>query len=634
MNRLGPAALVTHMLFVVLVLVCGPALAASPEVLKVEPPSWWPGSTLNPVRLLVRGEGLAGAQVEAPASSGLEVGLVRVNARGSHLFVDVGIDPAAAPGPRRLTLRTPAGTAEVPFELLAPLPRAGRFQGFGPDDVFYLAMPDRFANGDPSNDDPAKAPGLLDRSKARYYHGGDLRGLIDRLPYLADLGVTTLWLNPWYDNNDGLNELETYDGQAITDYHGYGAVDFYAVDEHLGTLEELKELVDAAHAAGIRIVQDQVANHSGPHHRWTHDSPTPTWFYGTVDDHLANDFEKWTTADPHGTRATQAPNLEGWFIDILPDLNQDDPEVERYLIQNALWWVGITGIDGIRQDTLAHVHRRFWGPWAAALRREHPNLTVVGEVYEGDPSLVAFYEGGQTRFDGVDSGIYTLFDFPLFYKIRSAFAGDGSLREIPMMLSRDHLYRSPGMLVTFLGLHDVSRFMGEPGASTASLRTAFTVLTTVRGIPLVYYGDEIAMSGGGDPDNRRDFPGGWSGDPRNAFEASGRTDEENEVFSHVRRLLHLRREWAPLRRGRMVNLAVDERTWVYARILEEQVAIVAVNSSTGPGPVAIEAPLGPVALDDGVVLEDRLGSGVTAVIENGQLHVTLPPMGSAVFTGP
>ncbi len=619
----------------VLFAVAAPGVAAdAPEVLKVEPPSWWPGSTLNPVRLLVRGRDLAEAKVEVPAGSGLEVGLVRVNARGTYLFVDVVVDPEAAPGVRPLTVRTPGGTAELPFELLAPLSRAGRFQGFGPDDVFYLAMPDRFANGDPSNDDPTKAPGLLDRSKARYYHGGDLRGLIDRLPYLADLGVSALWLNPWYDNNDGLNEVETYDGKAITDYHGYGAVDFYAVDEHLGTLEDLRELVDAAHAAGIKIVQDQVANHSGPYHPWVWDAPTPNWYYGTRDDHIANTWQIWTLQDPHATPQVQKATLEGWFLDILPDLNQDDPEVARYIVQNTLWWVGITGLDGIRQDTLPYVHRRFWRGWMAAIKREHPDLRVVGELFDGDPALVSFFQGGESRFDGIDSGIDTVFDFPLFFKIREAFAGEGTLKDVAMMVARDHLYRDSSMLVTFLGLHDVARFMNEPRASTASLRAAFTLLTTVRGIPLVYYGDEIAMPGGSDPDNRRDFPGGWASDSRNAFEASGRTAPEDEVFSHVRRLLHLRKEWAPLRRGRMVHLAADEETWVYARVLDGQVAVVALNAGAGAGPVTIETPVGPVALDDGVILDDRLGSGVKAAVENGRLRVTLPPMFSAVFTGP
>jgi neopullulanase len=222
------------------------------------------------VRLLVRGRDLHGAVVTG-AGPGLAAGPVTVNAAGTYLFVDVAIDPGAAPGPRSITIRTPGGEAGVPLELLAPLPREGRFRGFSPDDAMYLVMPDRFANGDASNDDPEVSRGLLDRTKSRYYHGGDLRGVIDRLPYLADLGITAIWLNPWYDNVNHLNERETYDGEAITDYHGYGAVDFYAVEERLGDLATLREMVDRAHALGIKVIQDQVANHPAP---TTRGSPT------------------------------------------------------------------------------------------------------------------------------------------------------------------------------------------------------------------------------------------------------------------------------------------------------------------------------------------------------------------------
>jgi len=238
---------------------------APPQVLKVEPPNWWPGHSINPVRLLIHGSGLQGARVDA-GNSGLEIGPTQVNARGTYLFVDVGIPSNAQPGPVSLNVSTGEGAAKIPFEISAPLPRAGRFQGFTLDDVVYLIMPDRFANGDPSNDDPAISKGLMDRSKPRYYHGGDFQGIIDHLPYLKSLGVTALWINPWYDNVNHLNRKETYGGEPITDYHGYGAVDFYGVEEHFGDLSKLRQLVDAAHKAGIKIIQDQVANHGGPYH--------------------------------------------------------------------------------------------------------------------------------------------------------------------------------------------------------------------------------------------------------------------------------------------------------------------------------------------------------------------------------
>jgi glycosidase len=605
------------------------APAKAPMVTKVEPPSWWPGHSINPVRLLVRGRNLGGATVDA-VGSGLAAGAVRVNAKGTYAFVDVTIAGDAAPGPRTIALKTAAGSATVPFELLAPLPRQGRFQGFSPDDVLYLIMPDRFANGDPTNDDPAVSRGLFDRTKARYYHGGDLRGIAEHLPYLKDLGVTALWLNPWYDNVNHLNERETYDGKPITDYHGYGAVDFYGVEEHFGDLATLRALVDAAHAAGIKVIQDQVANHSGPYHPWVADPPTPTWYYGTAERHLANTWQTWTLQDPHATPEAQKATLEGWFIDILPDLDQDDDEVARYEIQNTLWWVGVTGIDGIRQDTLPYVPRRFWREWMAAIKRQYPHVTVVGELLDGDPALVSFFQGGEKRFDGVDSGVDTLFDFPLYYAVREAFARGGSLRDVARVLARDHLYPDASVLVTLLGLHDVPRFMSEPGANAAELQSAFTFLLTARGTPLVYYGDEIAMAGGGDPDNRRDFPGGFPGDARSAFEPQGRTAEEESVHARVRSLLRLRAGTPALRRGAMRNLHVDDRTWVYARVLDgTSPAVVAFN--TGDAPASLDVAAGPAFLPDGARLRDRLGSGLAATVDGGRLRLALPPRTAAVL---
>ena len=605
------------------------AWAAPPTVAKVEPPSWWPGHSINPVRLLVRGTNLTGAAVGV-VGPGLAAGPVKVNDAGTYALVDVTIDPHATPGPRTITLKTATGAAAVPLELLTPLPRDGRFQGFTPDDVVYLVMPDRFANGDASNDDPTVSRGLLDRTKPRYYHGGDLRGIIDRLPYLKDLGVTALWLNPWYDNVDHLNERETYDGKPITDYHGYGAVDFYGVEEHFGDLATLRELVERAHAAGIKVIQDQVANHSGPYHPWVSDAPTPTWYYGTQAKHLANTWQTWTLQDAHATAEVQKATLEGWFIDILPDLNQDDPETARYEIQNTLWWIGVTGLDGVRQDTLPYVHRRFWRDWMAAIKKEYPRVTVVGELLDGDPALVSFYQGGEARFDGIDSGVDTLFDFPLYYTIREAFGRGGSLRDVARMLARDHLYRDPSVLVTLLGLHDVPRFMSEPGASPESLRSAFTFLLTARGTPLVYYGDEIAMAGGGDPDNRRDFPGGFPGDARSAFEAAGRTPDEEAVHARVRALLRLRGETPALRRGATRNLHVADKSWVYARILEGAgPALVAFNTGDRPEPVDVDAVA--AGLPAGSRLTDQLGSGLAATVDGGRLRLTLPPRTSAVL---
>jgi neopullulanase len=597
--------------------------AAQPEVLKVEPPNWWPGHTINPVRLLIRGRNLSGARIEN-AGVGLHASNFKVSENGTYLFADLSIDPAAAPGKRELRVVTTDGSAVAPFEVSAPLPREGRFQGFSSDDVIYLVVPDRFADGDPANDDPPQSPGLLDRSKGRYYHGGDLQGIINHLPYIKSLGATAVWVNPVYDNYNGLNQKETYDGKAITDYHGYGAVDFYAVDEHLGDLALFRKLVDEAHKLGLKVIQDEVANHTGPYHPWVKDSPTPTWYNGTEAKHLANTWQTWTLQDRHSPPGMQKATLEGWFIDILPDLNQDDPECARYLIQNTLWWFGVSGMDAVRQDTLPYVPRSFWHDWMAAIKGEYPKAAVVGELFDGDPALVSFFQGGRRQFDGIDTGVDTLFDFPLYYQLRSAFIERRPLRNVPMMIARDHLYPDPSVLVTFLGLHDVSRFMNEPGAGLAGLKLAFTVLMTSRGTPLVYYGDEIGMKGGNDPDNRRDFPGGWAGDPRNAFDPGGRTPEEQSLWSYIRLLTSIRASQPPLRHGNQVNLLADDDLWVYVREIGGSAVIVVINNSDLPAEVKC-----PVPYPDGT-FPDLLG-GEPAKIGEGKLTVHLNQRSAAIF---
>jgi glycosidase len=613
-----------------LLLICiSAALAAAPpEVTKVEPPNWWIGHSVNPVRLLIRGHNLEGARV-VTNTAGLETGLVRVNPAGTYVFADISIAPDAAPGVYPLRVISPAGEAQARFEVWQPLPREGRFQGFSPDDVIYLLMPDRFADGDRSNDDPAVSRGLFDRHKPRYYHGGDFQGIIDHLPYLKDLGITAIWMNPIYDNVNRLNERERYDNQPITDYHGYGAVDFYGVEEHFGTLAQFRELVDDAHRLGIKVIQDQVANHTGPYHPWVKDPPTPNWFHGTEARHIANTWQTWTLIDPHATPELQRPTLDGWFIDILPDLNQDDPEVARYLIQNTLWWVGISGLDGIRQDTLPYVPRRFWRDWMAAIKREYPNLRVVGEMFDGDPAMVSFFQGGQARFDGIDSGVDSLFDFPAFYTIRRAFGEGKPVRDVATMMAHDYLYPNARELVTFLGLHDVPRFMNETGATAQGLDLAFTFLMTARGIPMIYYGDEIGMPGGGDPDNRRDFPGGWPDDPRNAFIAAGRTPEQQGIWQHVQRLAHLRRELEPLRRGSMTNLCAKEQSYGYARSTPGESVFVLINNAVNAAEVDCDVSV--LRLPEGTTLTDTLGAAPELRVNSGKIHARFSPRTAGIY---
>src|SRR6266542_66619 len=605
------------------------AAQTPPQFLKIEPPSWWARSSVNPIRLLIRGSNLKRASVQI-VGGGLRIaGLPKTNERGTYLFVDVAIAPSAKPGLRQLRITTANGIAHAPFEILAPLNRAGRFQGFSPADVMYLIMIDRFSDSDSANDDPPQSRGIYDRKNKFFYHGGDLQGVIDRLPYLKDLGVTAVWLTPWYDNYDHPNQIELKEDRPSTGFHGYNPQDFYAVEEHFGTLAKLRALVEAAHRSGIKIIQDEVVNHTGPYHPWVDDPPTSTWFNGTKAKHLKNVFQTWVLHDPRPVEDLTRETLEGWFLDFLPDLNQSDPEVSRYLIHNTLWWIGTTGLDGIRMDTWQYVPNSFWRDWNAALKKEFPNFRVVGEVKDGDVVHTSFFQGGRVRFDGVDSGLDSLLDFPLFYPIRHAFAEGHHLDEIPKTLAKDYLYNNSEILVTLLGGHDDGRFMSEKGATLAGLKLANAFVLTTRGVPQLYYGDEIAMTGPDEPTTRGDFPGGFPGDKRNAFSKDGRTKEEEDLFDYIRKLTHLRIELEPLKRGGLVSLYVSDQQYAYTRRTKNAIVVVAINNDTKPIMITFE--VASAGLANGARLVDRLRASKDVQVENGKLNVALPSRSASIF---
>ncbi len=599
-----------------------------PAVLKVDPPSWWVGSSVNPVRLLIHGSNLSGARVQAMGSGFRVVGAPKTNERGTYLFVDLAIGPRAEPGARQLRIITTDGTAHAAFEILPPLNRGRSFQGFSPADVMYLIMIDRFSDGDAANNDPPQSRGIYDRKNKFYYHGGDLQGVIDHLSYLKDLGVTAIWLTPWYDNYDHPNQIELKEEKPSTGFHGYNPQDFYGVEEHFGTLAKLRELVAAAHRSGIKIIQDEVVNHTGPYHPWVDDPPTPTWYNGTKANHLKNVFQTWVLHDSRPVEELKRETMEGWFLNFLPDLNQKDPEVSRYLIQNTLWWVGTTGLDGIRMDTWQYVPNSFWRHWTSALKREFPKLTVVGEVKDGDVIHTSYFQGGHVR-DGADSGLDSLLDFPLFYSIRHAFAEGKKLDEVPKTLAKDYLYNNSDILVTLLGGHDDGRFMSEKGATLAGLKLANAFLLTTRGVPQLYYGDEIAMTGADEPTTRADFPGGFPGDKRNAFSREGRSKDEEDLFEYVRKLTHLRNELEPLRSGALVNLYASDQQYAYARKTKDGVVVVAINNDTKPVMITFE--VSPAGLGNGTRLVDQLGASRDLQVENGKLNVALPSRSASIF---
>ena len=604
----------------------------APEVNKVEPPSWWINFTPE-VMLLISGRNLDVTHAECNLRS-ITVERTESTAAGHYVFVWLKIASDARSGTAVCRLTSPAGTASIELPLAARTQRLGRNQGLGSEDVIYLIMPDRFANGDPSNDDPAEAPGMHDRSKSRAYHGGDLRGVRDHLPYLKDLGVTTVLLTPVVKNG------------AAQDYHGYGAVDLYAVDPHMGTLDEYRSLIREAHQQKMKVLFDFVANHVGPNHPWVANPPLRDWFHGTARQHenssgeLPKSFYGWSAgqavdngafdalADPHAPPRLSRFLTDGWFVDVLPDLNTENPMVADYLLQNALWWAETSGVDGYRLDTFPYVPRKFWASWHRSIHQAFPFLTTIGEVFHRDPVVTSFFAGGQRRFDGVDSGVSSVFDFPLFFTLRDVLLGQAPAGRLAGVLRQDALYPHPDALVTFFGNHDVERLLSAEGGSFNKLKLAFGLELTLRGIPELYYGDEIGMAGGNDPDNRRDFPGGWPGDSNNAFTAEGRTKDQAEVFTYVHALLQLRREHRALQDGRLWHLASNNDCYVFLRESEDEQALVAFNNSARP--VDLNIPLADTPAQAGAGLTSLFGPA-TAKIGSKEATLNLPPQSLSVF---
>ena len=607
--------------------------ATAPAITKIEPPNWWVGLTPD-LMVLLSGHRLQATKVACNLPD-VVVEHTEATQGGDYLFVWVKFGPRLRSGTIVCHLTTLSGDASFELPISNREPTAQRFHGLSSDDVLYLIMPDRFANGDPTNDEPEEFPGSHDRAKPRSWHGGDLRGIRDHIDYLKDLGVTALWLTPVVKNG---NEQ---------DYHGYGAVDLYAVDQHLGTLDDYKQLASALRLRRMKLFFDVVPNHVGRHHPWVANPPLPDWFHGTLQKHLntfapfknsfygksnsadvSNDpFE--ALADPHATPAMRRNITDGWFFGVLPDLNTENLVVKKYLLQNSIWWIELAGLDGFRVDTFPYVSRVFWEQWHAGLRRIYPNLTTIGEVFHPDPTVTSFFVGGRKEWDGVDTGLSTVLDFPLYFTIRDVLLRGAPTARIANVLRQDQLYPHPDWLLPFFANHDVPRFSGEQGSSPEKLLCAFALVLSLRGIPQLYYGDEIAMSGGGDPDNRRDFPGGWPGDPQNAFTAQGRTPEQQKIFSAMQNLLQLRRHHPALRVGKLFHVFSDDESYAFVRQTDDERLLVVFNNGAKPRTLTISEAGTPLAE---ALRTTTLYGDATAQSTGIELKITAPPQSVSIFS--
>jgi glycosidase len=618
-------------LMLAVLLLCGISAQAQKalKITQIDPPNWF--ATMPKPLLLVRGEGLHDAAFSL-SDSNLQIEKTTVSANGHWAELWLSASPAQ---PKTVTLSVKHGDEkiDVPYTFAARHPATDGFAGFSSRDVMYLIMTDRFADGDLHNDgadaksSATSVEAALERAKPRGWHGGDLRGVEQHLDYIQHLGATAVWITPVYRNHDEPDS-----------YHGYGATELYQVDEHYGSLADLQSLAAALHKRGMKLVLDTVPNHVGPKNPWVNDEPQPNWFHGTKANHLKAETNYQALISPHAPDRDRVATLEGWFADVLPDMDTDDPTVAQYLRQNAVWWIEETGADALRIDTFPYVNREFWHDFNGELKQLYPDLTEVGEVFVGDPEVTSSFAGGVTR-TGVDTNLTTPFDFPTYFALRNVFAKGEPMTKLAEVLTSDNLFPHPEALVPFFGNHDTKRFMdevpGDESARTATQRLAFAYVMTTRGMPQIYSGDELAMHGGEDPDNRRDFPGGFvstNGDTADAFVASGRTPEQEQMVRWMTGLSTVRREHAALGCGAEQVLASDADSIVYERDTAHGVHCGASSSRVliaihrGTKPATLNVPIAQTWLAGcQLAAPEFAATGTTATLQGNTLKLQLQP---------
>ncbi|WP_412069198.1 glycoside hydrolase family 13 protein [Rubrivirga sp. IMCC43871] len=560
-------------------LVLAPCVAFAQSVDRVEPAFWWAGMHHPELQVMLHGNGIGAARATLAPTPGVTLDRVVAVDSPNYLFLDLTITEAAQPGTLAFTLTGPDGMTTLDYELRARTREPGTYaQGFSSEDVIYLMMPDRFANGDPSND---TLPGLLegaDRSNPNARHGGDFAGVAQRLGYLDDLGMTAIWFTPIFEN-DMTPEYGAY--------HGYAATDMYATDPRFGTVDEFVGLVDAVHGRGLKVIMDMIHNHIGDRHWWMSDLPTPDW----VHDWEAVGQTNYTGAaaiDPYASDADRRQLVDGWFVAEMPDLNQKNPLLAQYLVQNTVWWIEHTGVDGIRMDTYLYPDKDYMARWAAHVMAEYPTFNIVGESWVGNVPHEAYWQDGfGASGDGYDSDLPSVTDFPLAFAFRDAPGGD--LFKVYETLAQDHTYPDPNALVTFFDNHDLSRAYGQ---DLDALRMGLALQLTTRGIPQLYYGTEIAMPNGpqtgGDGYKRLDMPGGWPGDARDAFTESGRTATEQAAFDAVRTLATWRQTATVVHHGRLTQFIPRDGVYVFFRWDADDTVMVVLNTAAEARALALD----------------------------------------------
>ena len=550
-------------------------LVLQAQQISIEPAFWWSGMQETELQLMIFGRNIASYKAAVTAKGVYLKEVVTLeNPNYQILYLDI-----SGSTPQKFEIVFTEGKKKIAYnyELKQRDPQRMSMESFGPSDVLYLIMPDRFANGDPTNDHiPMRTGYRVDRNDPNARHGGDLKGISDRLGYLSDLGVTAIWLNPVLEND--------MEGGS---YHGYATTDYYRVDPRFGTNEEYRQLISDAHDKGMKVVMDMIFNHCGSDHPWLKEVPSPDWF-NNLGEYVQTSHMKEMYFDPYASEYDRSKMVDGWFVPSMPDLNQRNRHVAKYLIQNSIWWIEYSGVDGIRQDTYPYADYEMMVDWCNAVYKEYPAYNIVGEAWLNNPIGTAFWQKDSKLNNRENTNLKSVMDFRFMGLSHTAFVEEttewnGGLHGIYDHMTYDFIYPDIYNVLRFLDNHDTDRFLREYPKELSGWKQAMTFLLTMPGTPQIYYGTELLMNGNksrSDGDIRRDMPGGWPGDKTDHFTREGRDASQNEAFDFLSKLLHWRQGNEVIARGGMKHYVLQKGVYVYERFLGDKKILIVMNGTS------------------------------------------------------
>ena len=538
----------------------------------LEPPFWWTDMKSDKLQLMVHGPNIADLRPSI-SHDNIIITDVKTLENPNYLFINLEISKNIQPGQFDINfLKSNKTIIKHNYTILKRDLNSMHRNGFSSKDVIYLITPDRYANGNPKNDTVSELTEKANRKNKDSRHGGDLKGIIDHLDYISDMGFTQIWLNPVLENN-----------QPTYSYHGYSTTDYYNIDARFGSNQLYKELSAKAKKKGIGIIMDLILNHIGSGHWWMNDLPSKDWinFEGKF---IQTNHIHEAVHDPHLTQSQKDLFTDGWFVETMPDLNQDNEFLSTYLIQASIWWIEFADLSGYRIDTYPYVDKNFLSQWSKRISEEYPNFNYVGEEWTSNVAMVSYWQKGSKTYDDYESFIPSMMDFPLQSALNKAIQSeerwDSGIRNIYRVLSNDFQYGDPYNLVVFAGNHDMIRIYSELNENMDLYKMAMTFISTVRGIPQIYYGTEIAMTSTEDHGQlRKDFPGGWPDDKVNAFIDTGLKSNQLEAKRFLKKLLNWRKNNAAIIKGNMIHYPVRDGVYVYFREYKNDLVMVAMNNN-------------------------------------------------------